>query len=244
MSINDLQFKDEVEDQIPADGQLPELGSYTPPLPPDKEYMVRIPANIEQLISLKDVTQDKGKPTEVTRQRVFVKFDKANPLVILGGDHDGHPIMTTISNIPRPRGKDKIPVSDMAYFLIDGCHLTVAPKTPKDWVDALLRAANLTAKIRSGRTGQCRDDQDIYIESVIVDPESGQQSVSYQEVQGMKGCGKRYYTSAFRLPSGVYVERLACTGKRKFADPVSQIVTEVQCGASIRGFDGVDRWLK
>jgi len=239
-SINDIQFRDEVEEQVPADGQLPEIGVYTPPLPPQKEYMVRVPANIQQLLDVRDVTDKEN----VTRQRVFLKFDKNNPLVVVGGEHDGHPLMGSFSNIPRPRGRDKVSVSDMAYFLVDGCHLQVNPKTPKDWYDACLRAANMVVKIVSGRTGQCRPDQNIYIENRIVDPESGQEAVSYQEVPDMKGCGKRYYSSSFRVQDGTYVERVTCTGKRKFTDPVSGQIVELACGASIRGFDGVDRWAK
>ena len=227
-SINDIQFRDEVEEQVPADGQLPEIGQYTPPLPPNKEYMVRVPANIQHLLDVRDVVE---KETNVTKQRVFLKFDKNNPLVVTGGEYDGHPLTGSFSNIPRPRGRDKVPVSDMAYFLIDGCHFQVNPKTPKDWYDACLRAGNLMVKIISGRTGQCRPDQNIYIENRIVDPESGQQSVSWQEVPDMKGCGKRYYTSAFRLTDGTYAERLSC-GQR--SSPTGQPGPELACGARPR----------
>jgi hypothetical protein len=240
-SINDLQFRDEVEDgQVPSDGKLPEISSYVPNLPPAK-YVVKIPENIAQLITLKDHQEEEGGPV---KQRVILKFDKNNPVVIMGGEHNEHPLTGYVSNIPRPRGKEKIPVSDMAYYLVDACGLQVNPRTPKEWVDAVARTGGLLVPIEVGLQARCDVERDVYVDEIVSDPlDPSKSSVTSKEVPGLKGCGKRYYTRDF-YKGGAYQDRIPCTGQRKMTDPATGQEITVGCGASIRGFNQIERWLK
>jgi len=75
-----------------------------------------------------------------------------------------------------------------------------------------------------GWQGQCRDDKVRYIESETGDP--------IEDPEGNMGCGKRYYTKAFKQSDEqnqtYWAERILCES----------------CGASIRGFAQIDRFLK
>lgn len=241
-SINDLQFRDEVdESQIPADGKLPEISTYVPNLNPGK-YQARIPENVAQLIVLKDYQEQEGGPV---KQRVALKFDKQNPIVIVGGDNNDHPLTAYVSNQPRPRGKEKVMVSDMAYYLVHACGLQVNPRTPKEWAEACARTGGLIVPIEVGLQASCDKERDIYMDEIVPDPldPTKPPSVTSKQVEGFKGCGKRYYTRDF-YKGGVYQDRIPCTGVREMTDPVSGLPVKVACGASIRSFNQIDRWLQ
>jgi hypothetical protein len=241
VSINDLQFRDEVEDgQVPADGKLPEISTYVPNLKPGK-YMAKIPDNVAQLIVLKDHQDTEGAPI---KQRVAVKFDKANPVLIMGGESDGHPLTAYVSNVPRPRGKEKIPVSDLAYYLVHACGLQVNPRTPKEWADAIARTGGLIVPIEVGIQANCDKERDVYVDEVTADPlDPTKTSVTSKQVAGLKGCGKRYYTRDFHK-GGAYQDRILCAGQVEMPDPVTGTTIKIACGASIRGFNQIDRWLQ
>jgi hypothetical protein len=225
--INELNLRNDVyEDEIPQ--ELPEQGgSYVPQLKPGQYWLV-IPATIAQLWAAFDQTKDvlTGQPLAKPIQRLQLKFDKDNPLVVRGGDQDGAVLLQTISNMPRKRSKkaDVPPVSDMLYLVRESLAVpaTVPLRTPQDWINCLNQFAGQVFPAETGLQGQCRKDKVKW----IPDGQGGQ----IEDPTGAMGCGKRYYSQSFKLPDGTYAERLQCQTPG--------------CGAIIRGFAQIDRFLK
>jgi hypothetical protein len=121
-----------------------------------------------------------------------------------------------VSNVERPRGKDKIKVSDMAYLLRAlGHDKPLKNGANLDWAKALLQYAGKEFDATIEVQAFCNDKKDIYAE----DGQGGS-----QVVEGTKGCGARYYQRDLEglKENGVYPERFTCTGNNG------------ACGASLR----------
>lgn len=212
-SITELGLSNEkVGGDVDLD-KLPKGGSFTAMLQPGT-YRFRLPANLNTLFD--KVTSQKG-------ERIKIIFDQNAPLTIIQAPEQykariGEPFTGSVTNVERPRGKDKIEVSDMDYLLKALGHKT-RPKTNKEYAEALLQYAGKEFASKVEVSYRCRDDKNIYVED-----EQG----SAREVPDRKGCGAKYYQSSVdKLPDGTYPERITCAG------------LDGQCGASLRGFSSL-----
>ena len=207
---------------------------------------------------------------EVTEQHLMLKFDKENPLVCVGdGDpYDGLPASSTVSTLARRRGKRTDPnapmVSDMTYFLRDSLADSTPIKFRKDYIPAVNAHAGHIIRVESGLQAQCDPERVRYVDDgaggAIEDPE------------GVKGCGaaggekggrklERLYTQDFEIPGfqiidtgEVYNSREeaveAAAAMSLGADRIKQIkrftdrVICKTCGAQLRGFFRIERFLK
>lgn len=250
-SVNDLGLRDDVIEETPAD--LPEQmgGQGLPPLMPGIS-LFRIPANLVQCWesydeALKDdqgnvlahppgtnkmvggqLIDVSGQPKVI--QRLRVKFDKDTPLIVVGGENNDRPVATTISNQPRNRarkGEPKLLVADMAYLLRESLVFKGPLTKNSEWYAAMNQYAGKVFRSEHGLIAFCNPEKVRYINDAN-DP-SGLGSVI--DPSGQHGCGKRHYTSSFKLP--------AAQGG-KFSD----IVYCTQCQAKLRGFFQIERFLK
>lgn len=249
MSINDLNLRDEVTDEVPS--ELPEQmgGSSLPTLLPGIS-LFRIPTTIAQCIEAFDEEQkaadgsvimiSANDPADPQRmipkvlQRLRVRFDKDNPLLVVGGPYDGQPVGTTISNVPRNRAKKTDPpalVADMTYWIRVSMADTASPLSkPKEWLAAILATAGKTFRIEHGLSAQCRKDKVRYIN----DPEDPSGRGSIVDPSNQMGCDKRYYTKDFRLAN-------AAPGGPQFSD-IMYCKTPT-CQAKLRGFFQIEKFL-
>lgn len=210
-----------------------------------------------------------GQPIPVVEQHLMLKFDKDNPLVVSGGEYDGLPVSATISTLARRRGKKTDPnapmVADMTYLLRD-CLNDQSTKITfrKDYVPAINRFAGQMIRIESGLQAQCDPERVRYISDggggVIEDPD------------GVKGCGaaggekggkklERLYTNDFKVPGFQVIDTgetynsreealEAATAINLGADRIKQITRYTDriicrtCGATLRGFFRIERFLK
>ena len=241
------------------DGELPEqMGGVRTTLLPGI-YTFKLPENLAQLWHDVEIEDGRpwlpsGQPNPTKGQKIKrkqLKLDRNSPLIVVGGPHDGEPMTATFTNNPRPRGKKDDPktawVSDLTYLLDHALQGGVPPaqRVRPTSADALVaeinKYAGKTIRLETGLSGQCRPDKVRYI-PVQVQNESfnpalpaseTNQPVIEQVVQdpsGQKGCGKRFYTDAFKDPA------------------TNKFDTELQCdnpacGNILRGYESVERIL-
>ncbi len=229
-SINELDLHDDkdIAEDVPQD--LPEIGTFVPALYPGI-YAMRLPAELSRLWETFDIAEG-----EKTIQHIRLNFDREHPLVVFGGEHDGMPLsMVGASSIARPRGKDKVMVSDLAYLLRDALQdkKTKLPTTRSEMLKGLVVAINKGAGkivyVKVGWSGGCADDKPARFiaedGSTVQDPNT-------------LGCGARFYLDYRGSKPGYYPIPKGEDGKYQ------ENFTCGQCGASIRVFARVDQWLK
>lgn len=220
------------------EGDLPEQmgGPRTTLLPGISTF--RIPDNLAQLwhdVEIEDTreTLANGTPNPTKGQKVKrkqLKFDRSNPLVVVGGPHDGEPMTATFTSNPRPRGKKADPktpwISDLAYLLEISLNDKSRPTTVDGLVTQITKYAGKTIRLEHGLTAQCRPDKVRYILVTTAEGES-----TMQDPQGTKGCGARYYTKDFKNPE-------AAAGQAAYDAEI-----QCDCTAVLRGFEQVERFL-
>ncbi|PYQ25661.1 MAG: hypothetical protein DMF56_27080 [Acidobacteria bacterium] len=239
--INNLQIRDEVSDDVPSD--LPEQmgGVGLPPLFPGT-HIFRIPSTIAQLVETYDevvkdaqgnAVADPANPQQALLvQRIRVRFDKDDPLIVVGTPEDGQPVATSISNQPRNRsrkGEPRVLVSDMAYLLRESMKYTGPLTKNSEWIAGLQWAAGKVFRAEHGLSAYCNTEKVRYVH----DPSDPTMRGSMLDPSGQKGCGERLYTSSFRLPAqngqpGGYSDLAYCK----------------KCQAKLRGFFQIERFLK
>jgi hypothetical protein len=237
------------------EGELPEqLGGQRTTLMPGI-YTFRIPANIASLwkdnVPVKDgrATLANGQPNPTYNQmvnRLQLKLDRNNPLIVIGGPHDGEPMTWTLSTNPRPRGKKDDPktpwISDIHYLIGVGLASQEKPKTTDEIKALINRYAGGTVRLETGLTAQCNPENVRYID-ITMDG----QTTTMKDPSGKKGCGKRYYTNDFKDPSAPAgeppygLEKVCTCG-------VTLTEAEVAAGAApvdviLRAFEQVERIL-
>lgn len=219
--LSDLNLKNE---QVGGDvdfDHLPKTGGFGPALQPGT-YRFRLPdtARLNEAFDVINI----GKGPKAGQQRLNVVFDQNAPLTIVQAperykDRIGEPYQTRISNMERPRGKDKIEVSDLDYLLKAlGAKKPAGTKwTNTQYAQALLPFAGKEVTADQEFSWQCREDKDIYVEDG---------DGNTQQIEGTKGCGARYYQGrdVEKQADGTYPERITCVGR------------EGSCGASLRAF--------
>lgn len=247
MGINDLNLRDEVTDEVPS--ELPEQmgGQSLPTMLPGID-LFRIPSDVAQCIEAFDMEvkaadgsvimePDKADPSKMVPkvvQRLRVKFDKDNPLIVVGKSpedpNNGMPVATTISNVPRNRAKKTEPkneVADLTYLIRTSLQDNVSPLSkPKEWLAAILKTAGKVFRAEHGLTAHCQDNKVRYVNDAN-DP-TGRGSI--EDPTGAFGCGQRHYTKDFRLSAAE-------------GGGFSDIVYCKKCHAKLRGFFQFERFL-
>lgn len=185
-------------------------------------------------------------PQRIARKQL--KFDRNTPLVVEGGKQDGEPMTATFSTNPRVRGKKDDPkspwISDIAYMLDISLQDKTRPKDPAAVIATVNRYAGKTIRLEHGLTAQCRADKVRYI---VVATAEGEANIA--DPTGTKGCGKRWYTAAFKNPeNGQYDHEIACIcGK-----PNPEVVAQLQAAGQpvppevvvvLRAYESVERFL-
>ena len=235
--INELAFRNEITDNLPPEMELPDQpGGFVPQLHPGT-YILRLPGDIRACFELFDL-KDEESGKVVQRCRLNCTNKAGYPLVVVGGPHDGELLSQAISNVPRKRSKkpDAVAVSDMTYLIREALGDKNPIAKPADWFNVLLAYQGKVFRAETGLQGQCRDDKVRYVNESVPSAEDPNQYVytgnTVEDPSGTMGCGKRYYTAAFkginaesRQPE--WMERIDCT-----------------CGASVRGFAQIDRFLR
>lgn len=269
-----LNLRNEVEESM-TEGELPSQGgTYVPTILPAIHHF-RLPANIDQCWEAKDyekkddqgqvINGPDGKP--LTEQHLLLKFDKENPMIVVGGDFDGLPATAVITTMARFRGKKSDPnrpkVSDLTYFLRDALNDQTPIKFRKDYVTAINKYAGKVVRLETGLSAQCDPDRVRYIDDgaggVVEDPD------------GHKGCnkaqgpesrdGSRLYTSDFKVTQHQVIDTGETFGTRDEAlqaaaatglgpDRIKAITSFSDrawcknCGAALRGFFRIERFCK
>ena len=246
------------------EGDLPEQmgGPRTTLLPGQNDF--RIPMNVAQLWH--DIAIENTRPYLPSGQvdpngplaspdkhgkkvaRKQLKFDRNNPLIVVGGKQDGEPMTATFTTNPRARGKKDDPktpfISDVAYMIDISLNDKSRPKSPEETVALVNKYAGRTIRLEHGLTAQCRDDKVRY---VLVTTAEGESTIP--DPTGTKGCGKRWYTKDFKNPdNGQYDTEIACT----CGQPKPEIVAQLQAAGQpvpaavtvvLRAYESVERFL-
>src|SRR6266568_9354828 len=235
--INNLNLRDDVTDDVPS--ELPEQmgGAGLPPLMPGT-HIFRIPQSAAQLVETYDeivkdaqgnAVADPNAPRKALLvQRLRIRFDRDDPLLVVGSPEDNHPVGTSISNQPRNRsrkGEPRVLVSDMAYLLRESLKYTGPLTKNSEWVTAIQWAAGRVFRAEHGLSAFCNTEKVRYVH----DPSDPTMRGSMQDPTGQKGCGTRLYTSAFKLAAqngqpGGYSDIAYC-----------------KCQAKLRGFFQIER---
>lgn len=228
---------------------LPSQGGASAPPPPPGPYRFQLPKNL----SLNDFDTVKS---EQHGQRIKVKFSDNAPLLIVQAhaqaekDYLKTPFRTTLTNVPRARGREKIMVSDLDYLLKA---LKIVPgqgvaRTNKWYVEQLIAAAakGLDFGADVEWSWGCGDQRDAYFltatpeqqaapgfnlqtaETTLweVDPNAA------DELKNRKGCGAKYYQGEIAKVNGEWPLKIICGGQ-KDGGP---------CGAVVRAFGNLTRF--
>lgn len=211
MSLNDLSAAP-LQDAVDVNNLPEQYGGGQPFLQPGNALFELSPLSVENF--------DKVDSDEYG-ERVKVKFDQNAPLVIrqsVGGKYDNQPFVTTLTNVPRKRGKDAdAPIAADWDYLNQALKIEGRPKTNREYATKLMEKAAARTQFRAkiGASWNCRKDRNIY----MPDGAGG-----YQEMDQL-GCGVRKYEKDVKKVNGEFPERVEC-----------------ECGAHVRGFNGLENF--
>lgn len=252
--VNSTAVRPEVDIDWPAEGEeMPEQfgGSRTTLMP--SIYIFQTPKDFTGLwkeIEAEDtrrLLRDGSANPQFGKKlkRWMLRFDRNNPLIVVGGPHEGEPLTWNPSTTPRPRGRRDDPktawISELAYVLSMGFKDTATPKSIEEFKAAVNRHAGQTLRLETGLSGQCRPDKVRYIRVTTTDPATGQPETSViPDPTGKKGCGARAYTRDFKTPNG-YATEIECDCGTPTEAEAQQGVQPVV--VTFRGFESVDRVL-
>lgn len=209
-----------------------QMGASQPP-PYPGTYRFKFPTDLSAVWEAFD--HPNGKPPG---KRIRARFDEAHPLTIIqspGGESDGLPYMTSISNAERKRGKKDDPtapfISDMDYILRDVFGQAQKPTGGNPgYAQSFMKlaaGAEMTADVTW--SWKCNPNKAIFTDN-------GQGGLT--EVPGQMGCNSAWYMKDIKeqqlmVPSDpnnpdspkVYPLRITCS-----------------CGASVRAFANLERF--
>lgn len=229
-TINDTTARTDIPGEVYPEGDLPQLGGGKATLQPGADTF-RLPTDLASLWHPVVIERDGQK-----YQHQQIKFDKDHPLVAVGGPNDGAPMLASFSTVPRARGKKDDPktpyISDLALLLEVALGDKSRPLAQggaagmQAMMAAINRCGGRMIRLEHGLSAQCRPDKVRYIfkneETIesMIDP------------SGTHGCGQRLYTKAFKAPNA------------KPGEPAyDEVVPCPKCGAAVRGFESVERFL-
>lgn len=184
--LNDLS-KSAIQDDVDFANLPEQYGASRPPLQPG-EYIFALPP------ALPDGNFEKVE-TEEYKDRVQVKFDDAAPLEVVQsprGLSNGEPFETRLSNVPRPRNKEKtIKASDWDY-LNQALGHTQRPTSAYAYATTLQAdaAARKTFAATIEWSWHCNPKR----EARFSDGQGGRVALQNEETGvPLTGCGKRMY---------------------------------------------------
>lgn len=269
MAADQLQIRDEREESL-TEGELPSQGGgYVPTILPGRDFF-RIPANVDQCWEARDyekkdidgnvVVDGTGKP--VIEQHFLLKFDKENPLVVVGGEYDGLPAQATITTIPRRHGKKGDPKATMVHDITYLVRTSLGDKTQvtkrHEWMPIINKYAGHIIYLEHGLSAGCDPERVRYVDDgtgkSIEDPDG---TKGCDHAQGMeKKAGSRLYTNDFKImvfqdttTGATYNTRDEAIEAGVAAASVKQVpafvdtVTCKGCGARLRGFFRIEKFL-
>lgn len=228
--LNSTTARTDIPGEVYPEGDLPQLSGGKAALQPGVDTF-QLPVDLPSLWHTVIIERD-----GVKYQHAQLKFDKDHPLVAVGGPNNGAPMLASFSTVPRARGKKDDPktvfVSDLALFLEVGLGDVSRPlaRGGEQGIAAMKAAVNKyggrSIRLEHGLSAQCRPDKVRY---VFKDANSTE---SQLDPTGQHGCGTRYYIKDFRAPNA------------KVGEPLyDEIIECKKCGAAIRGFESVERFL-
>ena len=203
-----------------------QLGGFSEP-PQPGTYRFKFPPRMDDLWETFDHVN--GQPPG---KRIRARFDETHPMTIIqspGGQLNGEPFQTSITNAERRRGKRDDPtapyISDMDYINRDVFGLQTKPTGGNvGYAQEFMKHAGTELTATITWNWFCNPKKNIYADN-------GQGGV--QEIQ-QAGCGASFYQKDIeKIPSNpadanspkVYPYRLTCT-----------------CGASIRAFANLEQF--
>jgi hypothetical protein len=268
------EIRDEAEESFTGGEGAPELpeqgGSFTPTILPGT-HLFRLPANIDQAWEAKDYEKKNADGTVImagdkpaVEQHLLLKFNEDAPLIVVSDDeYNGLPAHATITTIARPRGKKSDPnrphVHDLTYFVRDSLNDKTPVTKKKEWIPLVNKYAGYLVRVEHGLSAQCSSDRVRYI-----DDGTGK---AIEDPDGTKGCdhaageksvdGSRLYTNDFKVKywqsaasGNNYNTREEAIEQGEPADQLKQLTgfsdraVCKNCGAMLRGFFRIERFLK
>jgi len=206
--------------EVPTENVPEQGGSFIPLLQP-ATYALRLPDEIAKCWG--DPYLDKDQ-----KPRLRIRFGNEQPLTVVGGAKDGDVLSTSWSTQPRPRGREKTPIADMFYFVRTSLMDATVPRTLGDWKAIVNAHAGQVFYAEVGVSANCNPKATRWVLSE--DPENPGRDVVIEDPSGQKGCGESEYTRdllKLRDENGDVPERITCK----------------KCGASVRVFNQIDKFL-
>ncbi len=215
-----------------------------------------LPVNLAQLWKW-EKSKDNNPRSQTFGQevdRIYLDFDKSNPLVIVAGRAEdiGQSMTGRVSGNPRARGKRDNPttpyVSDLAYLLEVSLKDTTRPTGP-DVVQAQMALAariNLYAgqpiRLEHGLNGYCNPNK---AKRLILGYDSLQANkpIYGDAPNGAKGCDESYYTDAFKVPAPTSAKAEDLWDTEVVCQKVVNTATGEKCSAIVRGWPRIERFL-
>jgi hypothetical protein len=225
MGINDFS-KAPIQDEVDF-ANLPEQFGASAPPPQPGAFRFRLPNPLPDSAFSKVVSEQYG-------ERAKVKFDDSCPLLVVQSPksvHNGEPFNTTITNVPRPRDKEKkILASDWDY-LNQALGFVSRPKSNYEFITTLVKKAAEGGEFNADIewSWQCRGDKPARFDDgqgarvELADENTGQPKL---------GCGTRYYQNKVDKVAG------------ENGELVYPLYITCQCGAAIRAFANLSRFRK
>lgn len=214
-SLNELNLKDEALPDLDY-ASVPEFGGWAPP-PQPGAYRFALPKDLSKVW---EAYEKDGK------QFVRAVFDKDAPLVITQAKDQkyvGDPFETRISNQTRPRGREKVEVSDMDLVL-KAVGQTSRPKGNKGYIEVMKAQVGKEFGADITYSWNCAEDR---VQRVLDD-----QGKNIENPNGKKGCGKKFYQD----------DRTAKPEQKITRQPNGEYPYEIQCpcGGIVRAFANLD----
>ena len=174
----------EIPDEVPE-----ETSGYIPMVQPGS-YILKLPDDMETVWTKID-TKDKGV-------RISAGFKKDNPITVyqddkFAGEFNSSPVTTFINNNEFPRGREKVPVSDM-FYMIRALEANLPDEEKSlltnnaSYVSALKKHSGKLFIARISWKAYCNPNKNIYL--AIYNEDGTTDSVDEQE--GTPGCGAEY----------------------------------------------------
>jgi hypothetical protein len=116
------------------------------------------------------------------------------------GWFDNESFSFIISNVPRARGKDKLRISDMDYLLSALGEKSV-PRTNAEYAHTLMKYAGQEVLVDVEWSARCNPERNI---------RQYDESGTPVEVEGMAGCGRKFYQRDIPKNEGIYMETFTC----------------------------------
>ena len=220
-TIDPAKYASVPVDEAEVPTEVPAQGSGYVPMLPFGIYTGVLPTEIP--MAVREDVVDQGDGTQKMVPRWVVHFDRDHPITIEGGPADGHPLTEYVTNVPRQRRDGSLRPSALYFMVREGLNDATPIKAFGDWATILKRHGGKRIRIEVGGSVTCNEEK---VRFLTFEQDGAQ--VTAEDPEGTLGCGARYYTPDIpKGPDGKAVERFSCA-----------------CGASLRVFNRIERWMK